>query len=281
MNTPKPVATVVHKITTPSNKDGAVAYYKTTDYGKFKFDNSNRKIDGNHVNELVEAISAKNLLREYPIVVDRNWVVYDGQHRLLAAEKLGVEIYYIFSTSDLKPSDIAKCNEVQNPWNNKNYLETFVAAGLPEYIELNNFYEMAKHPLGLSIRICSILLADRSSLDVFKKGEFKVTRKAVAIDAYRQLLEMKLLLEIYQKELTKDKTQVRKLSLYRSEVFVEGFVQMITTPGYSKQQMMRKLSQQTATLRSNSKKLDVLDMLERIYNYKVPGRLYVRFVPGR
>ena len=47
------------------------------------------------VDKLTDAIKTRNLLQFYPIIVDRDLVVYDGQRRLEAAGRASVPIYYI------------------------------------------------------------------------------------------------------------------------------------------------------------------------------------------
>ena len=57
----------------------------------------NRPIDPRHLAEAGCSDQEKNLLRDNPIAVDHNGCVVDGQHRLKAAEQLGVPIYYQFT----------------------------------------------------------------------------------------------------------------------------------------------------------------------------------------
>ena len=46
------------------------------------------------IKNLMQSISYRNLLAWRPIIVTKNFLVIDGLHRLEAAKRLGVEIYY-------------------------------------------------------------------------------------------------------------------------------------------------------------------------------------------
>ncbi len=68
---------------------------KTKNYEMFTFREDNReKIDQSHVQRLVFSIEKRNLLELRPIIVNEKFEVIDGQHRLMAAKFLDVEIFY-------------------------------------------------------------------------------------------------------------------------------------------------------------------------------------------
>ena len=70
------------------------AMKKTKDYSQFKYLPGNRDLVLNHVDRLVKSISKNNLLKNNPIMINKQGYILDGQHRLQAAEELGVDIYY-------------------------------------------------------------------------------------------------------------------------------------------------------------------------------------------
>lgn len=108
----------------------------TTDYSIFKEFSSNREIDEKHVKQLMVAIAAKNLLHVNPIVVDEQMRVVDGQHRLAAAEKLGLPIYYIKDNIDR--SDISMLNSNQKNWTAMDYINFYTIEKNPSFITLTN-----------------------------------------------------------------------------------------------------------------------------------------------
>jgi hypothetical protein len=85
--------------------------YGTTEYEKFNFIKGNRGITEAHVNSIVNNIlNDTDLLRFKPIMVNSNMGVLDGQHRLLAAQKAGVDIWYNVAPDDINLVTIANLN---------------------------------------------------------------------------------------------------------------------------------------------------------------------------
>ena len=78
---------------------------RTTTLDKFKLKKGNRFINEAHVKALIDSIKKHNLLHLQPIIVDTNMNVIDGQHRLKAAERLQVPIYYVIA-ADVSFDDI-------------------------------------------------------------------------------------------------------------------------------------------------------------------------------
>ena len=68
---------------------------ETTDYKQFKKVKGNRGYAQRHLKNLVSSIAQNNLLQYSPIIVNDKMEVIDGQHRLAAAQSLGLPIYYV------------------------------------------------------------------------------------------------------------------------------------------------------------------------------------------
>lgn len=86
--------------------------FKTKDYSIFKFADFNRKIHEGNVKKLLELNKVENNLHLFPIVVDKKFVVIDGQHRLEVCKRLGSPVYYIFCDNKLaSPEFIFNLNQ--------------------------------------------------------------------------------------------------------------------------------------------------------------------------
>ena len=109
---------------TGKEKSTESVIHKTKDYNIFKLRNSNRDISERHVKILIEAIKNDNNLHLHPIIVNADWEVIDGQHRLLAARKLNVEIYYI-KDDNINIKHIVTSNVNQNKFKNIDYIKYF------------------------------------------------------------------------------------------------------------------------------------------------------------
>jgi hypothetical protein len=142
---------------------------KTTDYDIFIFRGDNRaKISQLHVIKIAESIKSKNLLELKPIDVTSKMEIIDGQHRLLAAKKLGVPIYYKISDR-LEPADIIKMNVIKK-WMLDDYLNYYLKNHYPEYIKFEHF--LKENNLSLKIGLNLLIGEKKCSQEDFKKGNF-------------------------------------------------------------------------------------------------------------
>src|SRR5258708_2908989 len=89
-----------------------IKIFASCEYDSFKILNSNRKLNKLHLKRLEEIISVNNRLHLHPILVNADYEVIDGQHRLSVARKLGVPIYYIKSDI-IARKHIIECNANQ------------------------------------------------------------------------------------------------------------------------------------------------------------------------
>ena len=118
----------------------------TTDYNMFKDYSSNREVDDRHVRKLVREIQKRNLLSVNPILVDKDFRIIDGQHRLEAAKILKVPIYYMLG--DVNRDDISRINSCQKNWSLMDYLNYYTIEGKKTYMLLSgliNHYPKIKH----------------------------------------------------------------------------------------------------------------------------------------
>lgn len=141
----------------------------TRDYDKFKFRDDNREaISQPRVEDLIKKIQKKNLLHLNPIIINDKWEVINGQHRVLAAKKLGLEIYYIQDNA-ITPGDIATINDVKS-WKLNDYLNFYVKNGYPEYIKLNEFIK--RHNISLKVAFNVARGRGRKALTDFMEGKY-------------------------------------------------------------------------------------------------------------
>ena len=147
-----------------------VQLYATKDYSKFKLlKGLNRSIKKGHLKRLVESISKKNLLKDFPIIVDKDFYVLDGQHRLKAAEVLGLKVYF-FITSDMTVDDIPIINCLNLKWTPLEFMERQIAKGNVNYLKFKQY--LNNYQLNISAAKSIFLnLACGSSFN-FNKGDF-------------------------------------------------------------------------------------------------------------
>jgi len=146
--------------------------YSTINYTELKLNKNNRNIDEKFVNQLITAIKKINLLIDFPILIDKNNYVIDGQHRLEAAKRLKVRIFYTVSK-------IANCDDAiitnnnQHKWKNEDYLEFYVKKENNNYILLNKFIK--KYKITLSIAMNIIFNRGSNSYSLLRSGNLIYT----------------------------------------------------------------------------------------------------------
>jgi hypothetical protein len=243
--------------------------HETTDYDKFSFDPSNRPINYGHLRKLTEAIQEKNLLAEFPIVVDPDMIVRDGQHRLRAAQALGVPIFYIISVS-LERSDVPKINNTNLHWTINDNLHTYIARGYPEYEALRKFTR--DYP-GIHLSDAAVLCyrnGDNHSYvkmsnemkKIFSDGNYVCNNLPFANEVASVLMDFKTYFPRY----------------YNQRVFVHAVAFLVGDPRYSHARMMQKMRYLSAWLKPCVKTSDYMPMLNKIYNYRVADGEEVEFV---
>ncbi len=96
--------------------------YKTKDYSKFIVDSEyNRDISKTNVNKIMLSIKRYGDYGHcYPIVVDDNFRIIDGQHRFKAREALGLTIYYI-QDIELDSKKLGGINDATSKWKSEAY----------------------------------------------------------------------------------------------------------------------------------------------------------------
>lgn len=115
-------------------------------YDKFKFLNLNRKINKSHVEELKELNRGKKRFELFPIVVDKEMNIIDGQHRYQACKELNIPVYYIVDnySSENKFEEITKVNTASRSHTYTEIFDMLVADNDRVAIEILSYISMFK-----------------------------------------------------------------------------------------------------------------------------------------
>lgn len=142
---------------------------RTKNYNMFKGVVGNRPISKKYVEDLMVSITNNNLLDKYPIVVDGDMRVIDGQHRLEAAKRIGVDIYYMV-VEDADIGDVRLLNTNQHNWTIGDYVRSYADVGNKHYQMLLTFYR----EYGLPITNTAVVLGGQQSNNKIKRGAYEV-----------------------------------------------------------------------------------------------------------
>lgn len=238
-----------NKIDLPESSTQTSNLYSTINYDQFSIIESNRKVDANHIRKLSSAIKKNNLLHLNPILVNSNYSIIDGQHRLGAAKFLGVPIYYIIDNL-ISKSDIAALNSNQKNWSLEDYIKYHSKEGIASFNILDRF--LKDHP-AIPISGALTLLSESGARDTKAIREGFVDTSN--IDQANKIAEfIKWLLDIYPCA-----TLSNTIQALRDIFSLEGFDVDI---------FKSKILGQPRSLVKCINRKQYLDMFLEIYNYK-------------
>lgn len=238
---------------------------KTKDYRKFKFLSSNRQTSEQLVLDLMSSIKQKNLLEYRPILVDQNMGVIDGQHRLKAAERLGVEIYYQVKVN-AGVADMLTLNAVQCKWSWSDFMHAYCAEGNTNYLRLKSFME--KYNLNLACAVCVFEMRSKIAEDgdKFKRGKFiypeNDTEFHVKAECFNEVCSF-----------IKNKT-VENFNFQKNKSFCFAFCSFMNIKELNYLAFMKKLALRLDRIRKCALDSEYLKMLFSIYNFKNQQPLY-------
>jgi hypothetical protein len=238
-----------------SDTEGA-QIYQTKNYDKFNFLKENREINSNHINRLCDSISKNNKLHLKPIIVNENYEVIDGQHRLTAAKKLDVPIYYqIDKSHNLK--DIINLNVNQERWRFEDYLNFWVMEGKTDYIKLYEFWKETEFTLSIALRWMGV---GGHALTYFREGKYKFSVSHEILDA---LFHTKNLLKFLNEK------GILEKRFNFSAAFHKAAKKFFLSPFVDANRFFNRLKVAYHLITYHAKADNYLEMLVKVYNYDV------------
>lgn len=167
---------------------------QTTNYSIFKHKDGNRIINEKHVQKIKDSIIKHDYLPSCPIIVDEDYNVIDGQHRLEAAKQLGIAVWYIV---EHEPDEdlLIDLNITQRKWTAGDYINYFADKQKNEnYIrfrqlmrevpmDINSLLDMAK----------GVITGGQYINDYIKKGKLEITAAEIqrAHHTYEYMLQLR------------------------------------------------------------------------------------------
>lgn len=210
----------------------------------------NRPSDMKKHKKLQQSMERYGYLKSFPIVVRKEgdvYIVKDGQHRLMIAQKLGLEVWWVEEDVDF---DIAAINSTAKTWVLKDYAERYAEGGLADYQEGLDFAKSHGLALGTAFALLAGTTTFSNIHDNFIDGTFQVKDRAWAdavIGIYVPLSTM-----------SSDLKNVR---------FIEACMAVCRVPSFCPTRLLQGAKKCREKLVSYSTRDAYLDMIEAIYNY--------------
>jgi hypothetical protein len=248
--------TIIDTAVIGSRKVKEVDQFSTKDYTQFSFFKGNRPISRSKVVRLRKSIRQKDLTRFYPILVNGDMEILDGQHRYIACSELGIPIQYN-TTQDIDISTVAKLNNSQDKWNAYDFLNAWVESGIHDYRIFAGF--MKKYDLNFSTAFAIFFDGWGGSMYyLFKTGEMKINNLKEATEKADMLESLK-----------------ESCERCSDRYFVLALMDCFKHPDYDHNRMKGKMKYLGSTIKKASNKGEYLRQIENVYNARTSSK--VRF----
>ena len=238
---------------------------QTRDYDRFTFIEGNRIPIKKHIDAIAKSMKTNGMLNS-PIIVNEKMEVIDGQHRLLAAKKVGLPINYIISLG-YGINEIHALNANQKNWSNLDFMNGYADMGIEPYIILRDFY--AKNDtfgLGVCISMVENITNKSNSgrlgnennnfkAGTWKSGSIKIAQESVdKINLFKELFDG-----------------------YKKTTFVLSMLSMFRKDEFDVIDFLNKVKLQPRALVDCANIEQAKQMIEEIYNFRRRVKINLRF----
>ena len=149
-------------------------------YNEFSLHPYRREHSTFSTNAMIDSVRQSDWLRLYPIVVNENMEILDGQRRFEAAKTLCKPVWYIQVKNVSMPMMIIAGTRKLS-WSLKDYLKHYIVRGKQDYIDLKMYVDR------YGIALNTYLLATDEpmhsiSCETFRKGEYKILNRKLFVE---------------------------------------------------------------------------------------------------
>lgn len=227
-------------------QSGNLIVYETNDYSLFKF-GINRAIKETNLKHLNDSLKIADLGNEYPIIVSKDFVIKDGQHRFEARKKLGLPIYYLQSDRNYDPDEVILANVNTFRWNVESFLEVKAKLG---NVDCKNILKDAKsHNVPVNI-FCAVAGISISVRDVAtQKIKYTPLQKVNACELFSEL-------------------EVFKIYPFWNHLrFIKAYMRIRTLNNFDFKKMKNAIQNNSSLLKRQQSRTNYLLKLMEVYNY--------------
>lgn len=231
----------------------------TKDYNLFKTINYNREVMGNRVESIVESINKYGFI--LPILVNKDFYVVDGQHRLEAAKRCNSIVSYIQFNCDnsMLPILVSTVNTTSKNWTNEDYLNMWRYLDKEAYVYISDIMDDYRISLAVTLRLAGF---GGNALKKFKSGDFTLTSSQ----------KSRLMTRIMYLDAIRNHNHSFSKFNY-SPSFVRAVANIVKNPKYNHERMMAVLDRSPGCIVKCNRGDEYIELFEGIYNYKRKDRI--------
>jgi hypothetical protein len=233
------------------------AVLNTTDYGRFHSIKGNRPINEMHVKELIKSFTEfGNLTPDYPIDINDENGVQDGQHRLEVCKRLGWPVHYRI-TPNISIEVIQALNRGRRNWGWRDYGDSYAKLGVEHYKQFMGLADQYNLPF----RTLMVFSAFPGKGADFRAGKYELKDKARTFHMLNQLNDV--------------------LDMLRDEhrctgIMMQSLYTIFNSPNYDHKRMIGKIEKYHNQLKGWANISDYMRNFEDIYNYNQTEETRVR-----
>ena len=237
--------------------------YTTTNYHIFKYYDHNRVIDQKNVERLKKSIlENKGLLQ--PVLVDKDFYVVDGQHRVTACKEVGMPVIFNQLDRAYTIEEVQEIQRIRQAWKIEDYVESEVKRGENDCYEVLLEYSK-KYSLPLNLTAAIFLGTTKNVKTQLITGNFHFTpkQKQEAFIVFKKLNDIREAIGIMNEK------------LYR------GLILFFKSPEYDHERMVKQMEkhfhrifQKSGRNWHMSKKDLVFNVLTEVYNFGYGVKTY-------
>lgn len=230
---------------------------QSENYDMFGFINGNRDTSITKIEKIAADVrGGMNMLPYFPILVNKDYLIIDGQHRFEVSRATQNPVYYLV-VHDVPIGKIAMLNSRSSNWRMRDYLECYVKCGIDDYKVLARYLKKYQ---GISISDMMAILElgsiqIRRDSEAFKNGKFKAKETKAA----RDLMEFVW--------------QFNYHHLWKKRPFILAMEKILKAGKYEEERLLASMKRDFDAFMHSSNWKDYLSQIERAYNFRLRERV--------
>lgn len=234
---------------------------ETMEYSVFILDKKNRPINEEKVKSFMrEFKKGRFYMKEFPAIVNENFVILDGQHRFDACRQM--QLPFLFRLTDKLTIDNVIDIQSNAGWSTMDYVHAYIKQEKQDYIVLYRFMNRYK----LTATSAVYLLRNNFAVGLLKcgfyEGNFVVVNETKAHKFAKMINEIQDLISIRATQ----------------KNFVIAVAKSMSTPDFNDKRMIEQMTKYGSLMKQQVTTDDFIRNLELVYNYHLAQINKARFL---